>query len=35
MKVFNPSKQSPKNSHTFGGLVPLERIVNKDGFDKK
>lgn len=27
---FNPSKQSPINSQTFGGFVPLDKIVNKD-----
>jgi len=34
-KVFIPSKQSPINSQTFGGLVPFDKMVNKDWFDKK
>jgi len=29
-KLFIPSKQSPINSQTLGGLVPLDKIVNKD-----
>jgi hypothetical protein len=29
-KPSNPSKQSPKNSHTFGAFWPFDRIVNKD-----
>jgi len=27
---YKPSKQSPINSQTFGGFVPLDRIVNND-----
>jgi len=27
---FIPSKQSPINSQTLGGFVPLDKIVNKD-----
>ena len=34
-KLFIPSKQSPMNSQTFGGFVPLDKMVNKDWFDKK
>jgi hypothetical protein len=30
LSVFKPSKQSPKNSQTFGGLVPLDKIVKRD-----
>jgi hypothetical protein len=29
-KPSNPSKQSPKNSHTLGAFWPFDRIVNKD-----
>jgi len=28
--VFNPSKQSPRYSHTFGAFYPFERIVKRD-----
>jgi len=28
--VFKPSKQSPINSQTLGGLVPLDKMVNRD-----
>jgi hypothetical protein len=27
---FKPSKQSPMNSQTLGGLVPFDKIVSKD-----
>jgi hypothetical protein len=30
IKVLRPSKQSPMNSQTLGGLLPLERMVRID-----